>query len=73
MNVPTQAPKPDISEACARANEEDNFNGVYIEHMRVERMRAADAFDNYSRAANQARIRMESCECALASIEKGLG
>lgn len=69
MNIPTQAPKADISEACARANDEDIYNGVYLENMRAERMRAEDAYDNYSRAANHARERMQACDAALAAIE----
>lgn len=61
--------QPDISEACARANDEDSYNSIYIEHMRDERMRAADAYDNYTRAANHARERMEACDAALATID----
>lgn len=68
MSAPT-AVKQDISEACARANEEDSYNGIYVENMRTERMRAADAFDNYTRAANSARERMEACDAALGTIE----
>lgn len=66
MMAPTAA--PDISEACVRANEEDSYNGAYTEKMRAERMRAADAYDNYTRAANHARERMEACDAALAAI-----
>lgn len=63
-----QAPQ-DVSDAQGKAVEEQNYNDRWIESLNMERARAADAYDNYSRAANFARERMEACDAAMGSYE----